>query len=175
MTVESYSTFLFFIAILVIVCYNQTNVSGVCMEFRKVENFSWVELTDEQQKFVTKAEKINMNVSDKPDNYRIYDVFENEIRIANVVLRFYPKTPKQVFLWDFGIDKKYQRMHYGSKILECLEDILKKEGFTSLITTCMAGNSALTFYEKNGFSVTDEINEVSDGRHIHEFDLEKTL
>ena len=145
------------------------------MEFKLVDRFSWVELTDEQKKFVTSAEKINKNLHDYPDRYRVYEVWDKSNLVANVVLRFYPKTPSQVFLWDFAVDKKYQSTGYGTKVLLELEALLLSEGYSSLITTCMAGNSALSFYEKNGFKVTNEINTNENGRYIHEFDLEKTL
>ncbi len=146
------------------------------MNFKKVDTFSWVELTNEQKKFVTNAEKINKNVKDYPDRYRLYDVFEDGKRIANIVLRFYSKTPNQVFLWDFAVGKAYQGKGYGTQILKELGALLKAEGYTSLLTTCMFGNDkAYSFYEKCGFKLLEEIDVIENNRHIHEFDLEKTL
>ena len=143
------------------------------LKFKRVEKLDWVNLGEEQKGYVASSEKVNTMVEQNPNKYLLYDVYQNDERIANVVLRF---DDGSAFLWDFGIKEEIQRRGYGIQIINQLSSILADRGVKTLITTCVYKNKgALKFYRKVGFNVVSEEEFEKNGKMYHEYNLEKSL
>ena len=115
-----------------------------------------------QKNQISSKEKIKENI--KNENVLAFDVYEKGKLIAFVMLREFEEN--QYFLWNFAVDKNYQNMGCGQKILKALIDFLKQNyNLKKLTTTYKIGNEhAKYIYEKIGFKekeVDNEMNEIN--------------
>ena len=71
-----------------------------------------------------------------------------------------PDIP-EYYLWRFMIDRKYQKLGFGSKALTLLiQHVNNRPNATELITSVLQGEGGPQgFYEKQGFMLTGEYEE----------------
>lgn len=126
------------------------------MEFVRSREMK-VKVSEEQKQFISSEEKIRNACKD--DNVIAFDIYHEDELIGFAMLREY--EPNCYFLWDYAIDSRYQNRHLGTKALNELIDLMKREyGLREMTTTYIWGNDqAKHLYEKNGFTETDVVDE----------------
>ncbi len=143
------------------------------LKFKQVGLNDWEKSGKEQKDFVKEAEK-NSQALCEPKKFLLYDVYQDEDRIANIALRF--NGDGSVFLWEFGIEEEKQGQGFRILVINQLSEVLAQAGVKRLITTCVYKNKgSLKFYRKVGFNVVCEEEFEDKGEKYHEIGLEKTL
>ncbi len=106
---------------------------------------------------LSSKEKIMQNT--KQENVIAYDIIHQDEIIGFAMLRKYDSGC--YFLWNFAIDKDYQKQGLGKEAFLQLMDHLKEEDqLKEISTTYLWGNeSARHLYESIGFVETDVIDE----------------
>ena len=126
------------------------------MEFVRSREMK-VKVSEEQKQFISSEEKIRNACNE--DNVIAFDIYHENELIGFAMLREY--EPNCYFLWNYAIDSRYQNRHLGTKALNELIDLMKREyGLREMTTTYIWGNDqAKHLYEKNGFTETDVVDE----------------
>lgn len=74
-----------------------------------------------------------------------------------------PQPPRIIgpwFLWKLLIDERHQRRGYGREAVRLIAQIVRGEGATELLTSCVPGdNGPEAFYRRLGFIPTGELDE----------------
>lgn len=128
-----------------------------------------IQLTAEQLLQISSPESIQKMIG-KPD-ILAYDVYISNQLVGFIMLRKYSDTG--YFLWNYAIDKRFQKQGHGTSILNALFEKLKTQFHaTEVSTTYLWGNvPAKHLYEKTGFVETDVVFEDD----VHEVNLIKVL
>jgi diamine N-acetyltransferase len=71
-----------------------------------------------------------------------------------------PRIIGQWFLWKLLIDERHQRRGYGRDAVGLVADIVRANGATKLLTSCVpAEDGPEPFYRRIGFTPTGELDE----------------
>ena len=116
-----------------------------------------IKLTKEQWKQISSPEGIAKTLGQK--DVIGFDLYDSDTLFSFSMLRKYSDTGW--FLWDYAIDAKFQKEHYGQLALQKLIEYMNRNyGATELSTTYLWGNAhAKYIYEKIGFQETDIVEE----------------
>jgi diamine N-acetyltransferase len=64
------------------------------------------------------------------------------------------------FLWRLLIDERHQRLGYGGSAVAAVAELIRHEGGTALLTSCVPGDGGpFPFYQALGFAPTGEMDE----------------
>lgn len=75
------------------------------------------------------------------------------------------------FLWKLLIDFRHQRLGYGQAVVRQVVELIRAEGATQLLTSCVPGvGGPAGFYARLGFVPTGDVD--PDGEVILRLDLE---
>ena len=120
-----------------------------------------VSVFPEQEKQL--SSKKNIEIACLRENVLAFDIYLDELLIGFVMVRKFDEGA--FFLWNYAIDYKYQKQHYGTKALIDFISFMKENYHMSeMTTTYIWGNEhAKHLYEKVGFIETDVVDE--DGCH----------
>ena len=67
------------------------------------------------------------------------------------------------FLWKLLIDHRHQRMGYGEEVVRHILELVRDQGATELLTSCVPGDgSPAGFYARLGFVPTGELDEAGE-------------
>jgi diamine N-acetyltransferase len=121
-----------------------------------------LEVSPEQQRFVSNAADSIREAAREPDGRAIYwAVYADETPVGFVMISddvggpgYFPQ-----YLWKLFIDKRYQGRGYGTATLDLIADYFRARTEVKIMrTSCgQGGGSPLGFYERYGFEQTGEI------------------
>ncbi len=104
----------------------------------------------------SKCQWMKDNLGDIPeDNYYNFGVYDNGKLVggASGIIQF-----DWYFLEELWVDEKYRKQHIGTKLLENIEELAKKENLTGVRMETW-NFQAREFYEKNGYTVYAQIED----------------
>lgn len=128
-----------------------------------------------QEKFVASVEKSFEHAARNPDaNPWFRAVYDGDDPVGFVMLSWNvtprPDIRGPYFLWRLLVGADVQGRGYGSAILNEIVALVRAEGATELLTSCVPGEgSPEPFYRGFGFVPTGEIDE--DGETVLALDL----
>ena len=87
-------------------------------------------------------------------------IYADDAPVGFVMLHDEPAVRKY-YLWRFMIDHRYQNLGYGARALaQVIEYVRQRPGARELLTSVVPGEgSPGSFYEKQGFAYTGEMDE----------------
>ena len=138
------------------------------MEFIRVNSLN-IKINEAQAKNLSNESKIKKMLQEK--NVLGFDIYCDKQLIGFAMLKEFEKH--KYFLWDYYIDYDYQNKGFGTKALQELIDMLKKNYHCNVVTTTYKfGNlPAKRLYEKIGFIETDIVDE----EEVHEVNMRLDL
>ena len=93
----------------------------------------------------------------KPLNPNYYVLFADNKIIGVSGLYYDYEDPEDIIWMDyFAVKPEFQRLGYGTKLLENLENICRKKK-VRMLCVFTDKDGALKFYKKNGFKISGEI------------------
>ncbi|MET9231215.1 GNAT family N-acetyltransferase [Lentzea sp. NPDC003310] len=128
-----------------------------------------------QERFVASVEKSFQDARDNPDaNPWFRAVHDGDEPVGFVMLSWDvvpgPELRGPYFLWRLLVGADHQGRGYGAAVLDEVVALLRAEGATELLTSCVPGEgSPEPFYRRYGFVPTGETDE--DGEIILRLDL----
>lgn len=134
-----------------------------------------VRVRPDQERFVASVEKSFQHAAEQPEGNPWYRAVYAGDEPVGFVMLSWDVTPQPgirgpYFLWRLLIDAKAQGRGYGTAILNEVVALLRADGVTELLTSCVPGEgSPQPFYLGFGFVPTGEVDE--DGELILRLDL----
>ncbi|MFD9705444.1 GNAT family N-acetyltransferase [Lentzea sp. NPDC059081] len=128
-----------------------------------------------QDRFVASVEKSFEHAAEHPEaNPWFRAVFAGDEPVGFVMLSWdvtpAPGLLGPYFLWRLLIGAGHQGRGYGTAILDEVVALLRAEGATELVTSCVPGEGTPEpFYRRYGFVPTGEVDE--DGETVLRLDL----
>lgn len=116
-----------------------------------------VTVSDEQRCQLSSDARMSAGLEE--ENVIAFDIFDENKLIGFAMLREF--QPGQFFLWNYAIDYQMQNQHYGTNALKELISYLKEHYRLKVMTTTYVdgNNHAKAVYLKNGFVITDVVDE----------------
>lgn len=124
-----------------------------------------IKLNKEQENYVCSREKISKVLS--VGDAFAYDIMVAKNNIGFVMLKKFGEG--KYFLWDYSIDKIYQKQKYGTKaLIELIQYMKEKHSLKVMTTTYTYGNlAARILYSRIGFLESSVVYE----NGIHEINM----
>jgi diamine N-acetyltransferase len=95
--------------------------------------------------------------------YRAIYVGDRPVGFVMLSWNVTPEPPRIIgpwFLWKLLIDERHQGRRYGREAVRLVADIVRGNGATELLTSCVPGDDGPEpFYRRIGFSPTGELDE----------------
>jgi diamine N-acetyltransferase len=120
-----------------------------------------LDVSTEQQQFVSKAADSIREAAREPDGRALYwAIYADETPVGFVMISddvggpdYFPQ-----YLWKLFIDERYQGRGYGTATLDLIGDYFRRRpDVTIMRTSCGRGEgSPLRFYERYGFEQTGD-------------------
>lgn len=132
--------------------------------------------TPEQERFVsTVAESID-EAAEHPQGKPWYRAVYADDRPVGFVMLSWDVEPQPPdlngpwFLWKLLVDARHQGLGYGREALRLVVDIVREQGATELLTSCVPGEGGPAgFYARLGFAPRGDVD--PDGEIILALDL----
>jgi diamine N-acetyltransferase len=117
-----------------------------------------LEVSVEQEKYVSSISKSLASAYVYRDCIYPFAIYNGEELIGFIMTR-YNQEYNNHFIWQFMIDKKYQKKGYGTKaIVELIDWIISHFDCPNIITTVIEGNMYVEqMYKKLGFKQMGEL------------------
>jgi diamine N-acetyltransferase len=133
-----------------------------------------LDVTSEQQRFVSTAADSMREAAREPDGRALYwAVYADEAPVGFVMISDDVGAPGYFpqYLWKLFIDERYQGRGYGTATLDLIADYFRRRPEVKIMrTSCGQGKgSPLGFYERYGFKQTGEI--VFDNEILLQYEL----
>ena len=128
---------------------------------RITENNISYALSIQQELFPGESARVNYEESLIAASYYEYFLIYEGNDCAGVIgLYCYPENPDSAWLGWFGIREAFRRRHLGSKALKQFEDMAISKGyrFARLYTDAMHNDTAIAFYQANGYLCEPYLN-----------------
>ncbi|SDH08648.1 diamine N-acetyltransferase [Lentzea fradiae] len=128
-----------------------------------------------QERFVASVERSFLDAREHPEAEPWYRAAYDGDEPVGFVMLSWNLTPGPgllgpYFLWRLLIGAPHQGRGYGTAILDQVVDLLRADGATELLTSCVPGDgSPQPFYLRYGFVPTGETDE--DGEVVLRLDL----
>lgn len=134
------------------------------INLRDITKDNWVdmielEITKEQENYVALNSE-SIAASKFYDYYINRGIYLDDKPVG--FIQYYPNyddgKPKEIFIDQLMIDKKFQGKGYGTKAIErVVEEIKQLEGFTSILICYVEGHDIMKkFFERFGFVVVEQ-------------------
>ncbi|MBQ6559728.1 MAG: GNAT family N-acetyltransferase [Erysipelotrichaceae bacterium] len=129
------------------------------MKFEPSKEMKIILLPEQEEQLCTKETIKEVFAKDDKGECMAFDIYGNEEMVGFAMFCEYPKG--SFFLWNYGIDVKYQNQGIGTRALEeLLAYMISNYDVKEFTTTYLWGNEhAKRLYEKVGFVETDVIDE----------------
>jgi diamine N-acetyltransferase len=119
-----------------------------------------------QERFVGTVARALMDAQEIPEGkpwYRAIYAGDEPVGFVMLSWNVDPQPPRIIgpwFLWKLLVDERHQRRGYGREAVRLVADIVRAQGATELLTSCVPGESGPEpFYLRIGFSPTGELDE----------------
>jgi diamine N-acetyltransferase len=119
-----------------------------------------------QERFVGTVAGALRDARDIPEGkpwYRAIYADEQPVGFLMLSWNVTPEPPRIIgpwFLWKLLIDERHQRRGYGRDAVRLVADIVRANGATKLLTSCVpAEDGPEPFYRRIGFTPTGELDE----------------
>jgi diamine N-acetyltransferase len=119
-----------------------------------------------QERFVGTVAGALRDARDIPEGkpwYRAIYADEQPVGFLMLSWNVTPEPPRIIgpwFLWKLLIDERHQRRGYGRDAVGLVADIVRANGATKLLTSCVpAEDGPEPFYRRIGFTPTGELDE----------------
>jgi GNAT superfamily N-acetyltransferase len=121
--------------------------------------------TPDQERFVSSVTDSMAEAAEYPQaNPWFRAVYADGQPVGFVMLSWdvEPQPPEILgpwFLWKLLIDSRHQRMGYGEEVVRQILDLVRDQGATELLTSCVPGDGGPAgFYARLGFVPTGELD-----------------
>jgi diamine N-acetyltransferase len=125
-----------------------------------------VRVAPAQKRFVGTVAGALMHAEEIPEGkpwYRAIYADDQPVGFVMLSWNVTPEPPRIIgpwFLWKLLVDEPHQRRGYGRKAVGLVADIVRANGATELLTSCVPGDGGPEpFYRRIGFSPTGELDE----------------
>jgi GNAT superfamily N-acetyltransferase len=143
----------------------------MAIELREVtgrvrEDLRSIRLGEGQDRFVSTVEdSLDEARSFPPANPWFRGVYADDVAVGFVMISWNcPHDPPNIigpwFLWKLLIDERHQRRGYGREVVRRIAEVVRAEGGTELLTSCVEGpGGPADFYRGLGFLPTGELHD----------------
>ena len=91
------------------------------------------------------------------ESYKIEKIYEAD-KLIGFCIYYTAKTPYSglvsLYICDFAISPNFHKKGYGTKLMDTMFEIAKKEKCKEIHLTVHAKNSAIDFYDRHGFFIS---------------------
>jgi diamine N-acetyltransferase len=135
-----------------------------------------VRVAPSQTRFVGTVADALLTAEEIPEGKPWYRALYAEDEPVGFVMLSWDVTPEPPrifgpwFLWKILVDERHQGRGYGREAVRLVADIVRAEGATELVTSCVPGDDGPEpFYRRLGFVPTGELDE--NGEVVFALDL----
>jgi diamine N-acetyltransferase len=125
-----------------------------------------VQVAPAQERFVGTVAGALRDAEEIPEGkpwYRAIYAHDEPVGFVMLSWNVTPEPPRIVgpwFLWKLLVDQRHQGRGYGRESVRLVADIVRANGATELLTSCVVGKGGPEpFYRRIGFSPTGELDE----------------
>jgi diamine N-acetyltransferase len=125
-----------------------------------------VRVAPAQKRFVGTVAAAVVDAQEIPEGkpwYRAIYASDQPVGFVMLSWNVTPEPPRIIgpwFLWKLLIDERYQRRGYGREAVRLVADIVRANGASELLTSCVPGDDGPEpFYRHIGFRPTGELDE----------------
>ena len=137
------------------------------LRLTEVTEENWLEVAalsvrDDQKSFVAPAAGIlARGYVYRNCGGRVLVIEDDGVIIGAALVREFTDEPLGYDLQQFLIDRRYQGMGYGTRALDMILDLLRREGRYDHVEVCVkkADTTAIRLYEKHGFVDSGYVDE----------------
>jgi GNAT superfamily N-acetyltransferase len=121
-----------------------------------------LEVSPEQQRFVSNAADSMQEAAEEPDGRALYwAIYTEETPVGFVMISDDVGGPGYIpqYLWKLFIDRRHQGRGYGTATLDLIADYFRRRPEVEIMRTSagQGPGSPISFYERYGFEQTGEI------------------
>jgi len=115
----------------------------------------------EQERFVASVARSLEDAAAAPEERPwLRAVYRDGEPVGFVMVSWHPPTSGRWVLWRLLVDARYQGEGIGRAVLAQVADLVRADGGTELLTSCVPGpGGPRPFYEGLGFTPTGEVDD----------------